>query len=53
MLALGAASLGIVAYDFLFRAGLSPEQVRSLELLDLGIVAVFAAEFAARWRRHA
>lgn len=51
MLALGVASLGIVAYDFLHGRTLPPGDRFLLEVADLGIVLVFAAEFAWRWRK--
>lgn len=51
MLVLGVASLAIVGYDFLYRATLPREQIALLEWVDLGIVGVFAAEFAWRWRQ--
>jgi hypothetical protein len=51
MLALGVASLGLVAYGFLYGASLPAAEVAQLQAIDLAIVAVFAAEFAWRWRR--
>lgn len=49
MVALGIGSLAIIVYDFFYRSTLAPEQIFALELLDLTLVLVFAAEFVWRW----
>jgi voltage-gated potassium channel len=52
MVALGVGSLAIIAYDFFYRSTLTREQVLALELVDLAIVLVFAAEFVWRWSKE-